>query len=70
MGTMTNSPKDVVREMAQSGYITNVDLWLKAIDMRNLYSYIYKEDLAEQVYTFAASFLAEFKTLSTKLENT
>jgi nucleotidyltransferase substrate binding protein (TIGR01987 family) len=36
MGTQTSSPKDVVREMAQSSYIEDVNLWLKAIDMRNL----------------------------------
>lgn len=33
MGTVTSAPKDVIREMAQAGYIEDVDLWLKAIDM-------------------------------------
>ncbi len=68
MGTTSVAPKDVIREMAQSDYIIDVELWLRAIDMRNLSSHTYKEDLAEQVYAFATGFLAEFKILSEKLE--
>src|SRR5690606_2516274 len=56
MGVTTTAPKDVIREMAQSGYIDDVVLWLTAIDMRNLSSHTYKEPLAEQVYTFACAF--------------
>ena len=68
MGTATAAPKDVIREMAQSSYITNVDIWLKAIDMRNLSSHTYKEDLAEQVYAFAGTFLQELIQLVDVLE--
>lgn len=32
MGTSNSAPKDVIREMAQSGYIDDVELWLKSID--------------------------------------
>ena len=67
MGTSTSAPKDVVREMAQGKYIENVDLWLQAIDMRNLTSHTYKEPLAEQVYVFATHFLAELKQLAEKI---
>lgn len=68
MGTTTSAPKDVIREMAQSKYIQNVDVWLKAIDMRNLSSHTYKEDLADQVYIFAGSFLGELQQLVAFLE--
>lgn len=68
MGTSTAAPKDVIREMAQSHYIEEVELWLKSIDMRNLSSHTYKEDLAEQVYQFALTFLPELKKLSDKLD--
>ena len=47
MGVATVAPKDVVREMAQSGYVDDVALWLQAIDMRNLASHTYKVDLVE-----------------------
>ena len=69
MGTKTNAPKDVIREMAQSNYIVNVDTWLKAIDMRNLSSHTYKEKLAEEVYTFTQSFLPELQLLLKKMES-
>ena len=68
MGTSTAAPKDVVREMAQSGYIDDVAIWLTAIDMRNLSSHTYKEDLAEQVYAFACSFVPSLKALVARLE--
>lgn len=68
MGTATGAPKDVVREMAQSGYIDNPTLWLQAIDMHNLSSHTYREDLAEQVYAFACSFLPQLKQLVARLE--
>lgn len=68
MGTATSAPKDVIREMAQSGLITNVELWLRAIDMRNLTSHTYKEDLAELVYDFAEDFLSDLQNLDEKLK--
>jgi nucleotidyltransferase substrate binding protein (TIGR01987 family) len=67
MGVATVAPKDVVREMAQSGYVDDVALWLQAIDMRNLSSHTYKEDLAEQVYAFACRFLPEPQALAARL---
>jgi len=67
MGVTTTAPKDVVREMAQSGYIDDVAIWLKAIDMRNLSSHTYKEDLAEQVYAFACAFVPTLQALARRL---
>jgi len=63
MGTSAQAPKDVIREMAQAGYIHDPAPWLEAIDMRNLTSHTYKEELAERVYTFAIGFLPELKAL-------
>jgi nucleotidyltransferase substrate binding protein (TIGR01987 family) len=63
MGTATMAPKDVIREMSQAGYIADPELWLEAIDMRNLSSHTYKEKLAEQVYDFAKNFLPELQKL-------
>lgn len=68
MGTATTAPKDVIREMAQGGYIQDVDIWLKAIDMRNLSSHTYKEDLAELVYEFAQKFTPVLKALLDHLD--
>ncbi len=63
MGTPTTAPKEVVREMAQNNLISDVKLWLEAIDMRNLSSHTYNEDLAEKVYSFAVNFLPELNQL-------
>ncbi len=63
MGTSSSAPKEVIREMAQSGYIQNVDLWLRAIDMRNLTAHTYKEVLADQVYLFVSQFVGELAAL-------
>ena len=63
MGTNTSAPKQVIREMAQNNYISNIDGWLQAIDERNLSSHTYNEELAERVYQFAKSFFPEFQQL-------
>lgn len=57
MGTPTTAPKQVVREMAQNGFITNIETWLIAIDYRNLSAHTYNEDLAKIVYDFVEVFL-------------
>jgi nucleotidyltransferase substrate binding protein (TIGR01987 family) len=67
MGTSTTAPKDVIRELAQAGYINDVTLWLTSIDKRNLSSHSYKEEIAEDVYLFAKNFTPHLKMLSKKL---
>lgn len=69
MGTPTSAPKDIIREMAQSGYITDVEAWLKAIDMRNLSSHTYKENLANDVYAFIQNFVSELEALVKKVSS-
>ena len=68
MGTSTSAPKQVIREMAQSNLITDVDFWLTTIDQRNLSSHTYNKNLAEKVYSFAKDFLPKAKDLLSKLE--
>jgi len=68
MGTNTSAPKQVIREMAQNHYISDVTLWLEAIDHRNLSSHTYKEEIAEKVYSFAKNFLNELESLLAKLK--
>lgn len=68
MGTASSAPKTVVREMAQNSLIDDADFWLEAIDQRNLSSHTYKEQLAEQVYSFARKFLPIAQDLLRKLQ--
>lgn len=68
LGTSTSAPKPVIREMAQSHLIDDVDFWLKAIDQRNLSSHTYKEVLADQVYEYTKEFLPQAKDLLSRLQ--
>lgn len=68
MGATTTAPKQVIREMAQNNLIDDVDLWLRAIDERNMSSHTYNEDLAEKVYECVVKFLPYAKKLSNVLE--
>lgn len=64
MGTITSSPKQVIREMAQAGLIRDVDQWLLAVDNRNLSVHTYNEKLANEVYLFISNFYPELESLS------
>jgi nucleotidyltransferase substrate binding protein (TIGR01987 family) len=67
MGTATSAPKAVIREMARNGLIEDAEFWLQAIEQRNLSSHTYKEELAEEVYAFAARFLPQALELLERL---
>ena len=69
MGTQTSAPKQVLREMAQNGFIENVDLWFDFLENRNLSSHAYDQVLAEKVFTSAQKFLPEGKKLEAKLKS-
>ena len=69
MGTTTTAPKQVIREMAQSGLISEVDPWFSALEARNLSSHTYDQELAEKVYDSASKFLSIAKSLLTQLKN-
>ena len=45
--------KSTIREAARLDLITDVNLWLKFADARNLTSHIYKEEIALEVYDIA-----------------
>lgn len=69
MGTTTTAPRDVIRELAQGGYIQDVGIWLEAIEMRNLSSHTYKEDLAEKVFEFVVAFFPTLQDLANRLKS-
>ena len=69
MGTSVPAPKQVIREMAQSGFIVDVEYWLLVIDKRNLSAHTYNENLAEEVYAFAKEFYPQAILLLNKLKS-
>jgi nucleotidyltransferase substrate binding protein (TIGR01987 family) len=69
MGTQTSAPKQVLREMAQNGFIEDVDLWFDFLESRNLSSHTYDQVLAEKVFASAQLFLPEGKKLEAKIKS-
>ncbi|MCB1197279.1 MAG: nucleotidyltransferase substrate binding protein [Deltaproteobacteria bacterium] len=63
----SNSPRSIIREMAQEDLITSPQIWFALIEARNLSSHTYKEELAEKVYQTAQDSIAEFEKLLEKL---
>lgn len=65
----STSPKNLFREGAKIGLIGEPEMWIQFIDDRNLSSYTYRENLAEQVYTSASRLPKYVKDLIQKLES-
>lgn len=68
MGTQTTAPKQVVREMAQNGYIEDVQIWFDALEKRNLTSHTYNEDVAKEVFDFVKIFAHQLRALLVNLK--
>jgi nucleotidyltransferase substrate binding protein (TIGR01987 family) len=49
-GVVATSPRAVVLEMAQQGWISSADAWLKFLDDRNLSVHTYREALAQSIF--------------------
>jgi len=47
-GYDVNSPKSTLRQAFANGTITDGELWLKALDGRNMFSHTYNNELAEE----------------------
>ncbi len=50
IGIEVNSPRAAFREAFKESLISEVDMWLKMLDKRNLTSHTYHEDMAKDVY--------------------
>lgn len=69
MGSASVAPKAIVREMAQQGLIPDSREWLETLDLRNLTSHTYNEDVAEKVYEAASAFAPRCRALLNQLKN-
>ncbi len=74
LGYDAGSPRDVIKQAFQAGYISNGHLWLDALDKRNLMAHIYDENIAQEVlmsikdkYFILMKELHDF--LSSKIDN-
>lgn len=64
----SETPRNVFREMARIGWIQNPDLWIEFLEARNKTSYIYHEEVAEELYRLIPSFLTASHQLLDVLE--
>lgn len=67
-GVIAIAPKDVIREMANIGWISNPQEFIDYIKMRNETSHSYKEDVAEAVYQGSLKFAVAADDLVTILK--
>ena len=63
MWTKTSAPKDVIREMAQAGLISDPEIWFGFLEARNLSSHSYDEDIAKKIQNIFVPFYSEAEIL-------
>ncbi len=69
MALSITAPKQVIREMASNGLVSDINIWFDAINYRNLASHTYNQSLADEVYSFISLFLPHAKELHHYLDN-
>lgn len=47
-GFDVNSPRATILQAFQSAFVSNVDIWLEALETRNIFSHAYRTDIAEE----------------------
>jgi nucleotidyltransferase substrate binding protein (TIGR01987 family) len=62
-GIVSTSPKMVIRDMAQQGWITNPSRWIQFLTARNYSSHTYNQQVADWVFSEAKVFAEECKNL-------
>lgn len=67
-GIESLSPKSVIRDLAQQNLIEDADLWLRFLRARNETSHIYKEEIANRVFSELPFFLVACESLIETLE--
>lgn len=67
-GIESDTPKNVVREMGQLGWIENPEAWIDYIDKRNETSHMYNEEVAVKIFAVIKAFIQDAEKLIKTLE--
>ena len=67
-GVRVYSPKDAIKGAFQVGLIEEDPKWLEMIETRNLTSHVYKEAMAEKVYSSLGGYIPLIKKLVKDIE--
>ncbi len=61
--------KDIFREAASKGLITDAERWLEHLEARNQTSHIYDAEMAQQVFAHIPGFLPDARDLLARLKD-
>ena len=67
-GTVSHSPKEVIRNLLQQGWIDEGELWMDFLKARNESTHTYEEKTATEVFGCAKKFIPECEKLIERLE--
>lgn len=68
-GIVALSPKNIIRELGQQGWIDDVELWFAFLEARNTSSHTYEQKVAEKVFAAAKAFCREGQRLLHTLQS-
>lgn len=63
LGVTANSPKGVFRALGAAGIVDNVQEWLDYVDLSTKTSHIYREEVAQDVYSHIEPFFNDLLDL-------
>ncbi|MBI4924291.1 MAG: nucleotidyltransferase substrate binding protein [Bdellovibrio sp.] len=66
-GIESQSPKTVIRDLLQQGWITDGEMWMAFLDARNESTHTYEEKTAQEVFEKSKAFLPECEKLIQRL---
>jgi len=71
-GNRIDTPRNIIRELAKIGWISNPEDWIEFLDARNKTSHLYHEEVANEIFKLVPTFLkashALLKTLEEQLK--
>lgn len=62
-GVQSLSPRNVIRDLAQVGWIQNAELWMDFLNARNAVSHTYRDATAQEVFELAKKFAIPCRAL-------
>lgn len=69
LGIQSQSPRSVIRDLAQQGFISDAVLWMSLLEARNYTSHTYNEATAKWVFSHCSLFLKEADMLVVRLKS-
>ncbi len=68
IGVKSHSPRSVIRDLAQQGFLVDAEAWMLTLTARNYTSHTYNEDTANWVFSMCKPFLDAAEDLVFKLK--